>query len=82
VPLDPHLDAIARSQPDASQRAAARFADIEKRLRALEASSPAFQLVAGGAPTSTPREGTPAAESGTPRLWLYIDGSWRFANLT
>lgn len=79
MPVDP----AAGFALDPDGRTAERLADLERRLGALERGAPTIQVVEA-TPTSTPRDGTPAVELGTPphRFWVRIAGSWRYVNLT
>lgn len=61
-------------------RKADRFAELERRVARLE-TAPTIQTFTGS-PTSTPRDGTPGAQTDTPRFWLRIGGVWRFVALT
>lgn len=77
MPLDP-----AAGFPTTPEgRTADRLADHERRLRALEAGGPTIQQIEG-APTSAPRDGTPAVDKTNVRLWLRVNGSWKYTVLT
>ena len=61
-------------------RQAQRLSDLERRVKALEAGSPTIQQIQGN-PAGVVRDGTPAVDSITPRLWLRVGGTWRYVGL-
>lgn len=77
MPLDPALG--IPTAPD--QRTAERLGDLERRLRALENGRPTIQ-VGAGAPSTSPRDGTPYGDSTNVRLWLRVGGAWHYTTLT
>lgn len=77
MPIDP-----ASPQPmDGDSRRSDKLAELERRVATLERAHPVIQVLAG-APTTTPRDGTPAVDSAAVRLWVRVGGVWRFAALT
>jgi len=65
---------------DERQRLYAKIAALEKRIAALERDS--FSApVTEGAPTNG-GEGALAGDSTNTRLWIKINGVWRYAALT
>jgi hypothetical protein len=72
VPIDPTTPAPATP----AGRTAAKLADLERRLAALERGVPTIQT-GTGAPTSSPRDGTPYADVAAPRLYLRVNGAWK-----
>lgn len=81
--LDPVAAAALGASADPGAVLSQRVRDLEREVAALK-RTPTIQLTAGapgGGPT--PREGTPALQSGAPpKLWLYIGGGWHFVSLT
>lgn len=76
MPIDP-----AQGIPlDPAQRSADRMAELERRVGRLE-GSPTIQA-AGGAPTTAPRDGTPYVDTTAVRLYLRVNGAWRYVALT
>lgn len=79
MPLDPR----ATESADPDLRDVARIVDIERRVRALERGAQAMTLpLSAGAPTSTPRDGTAAVDTTNVRLYLRVNGAWRYVALT
>jgi len=77
MPIDP-----AAPQPTTPDgRRADKLSELERRVAALERAHPVMQVLAG-APSSAPRDGTPAVDSGAVRLWIRVGGVWRFVALT
>lgn len=75
------IDPAAGFPHTAAGRTTDKLADLERRVKNLEQGNPT--IAAGtGAPSSAPRDGTPFAQTDTPRLWLYVGGAWRFTTLT
>ena len=77
-PIDPQHEGFALGNPDAEIRQ--QLGDLARRVAALE-STPTIRTNNGG-PTSTPRAGTPAVDTSTNRLYLYVNGAWRYTALT
>lgn len=76
---DPHLDILAKGRHDT--RTANRIGDLERRVRTLEQGRATIQQIAG-TPTTDPRDGTAAVDSVATKLWLRVNGSWRYTTLT
>lgn len=77
MPIDPA--APLPTTPDA--RRADKLAELERRVAALERAHPVIQVLPG-APTTAPRDGTPAVDSSAVRLWVRVNGGWHFVTLT
>lgn len=77
MPIDPA--APQPITPDA--RRADKLADLDRRVAALERAHPVIQVLPG-APTTAPRDGTPAVDSSAVRLWVRVNGGWHFVTLT
>lgn len=78
MPLDPSLLIVQNADPQRN----GELADIRRRLTALEQARPTIQQLTG-TPTTTPRDGTPAVDTtSTGKLWLRVNGVWRFTALT
>lgn len=67
-------------QTSAQGRDADRLADIERRLSAIE-RGPAVQIQAG-APSAAVRDGALIGDTTNVRLWLRLNGVWRYTTLT
>ncbi|MEJ7787495.1 MAG: hypothetical protein WKF96_22045 [Solirubrobacteraceae bacterium] len=62
---------------------AASFATLARRIAALERTlgAPTIQQVEA-APTSTVRDGSAVVDTSSNRLWVRVNGAWRFVGLT
>jgi hypothetical protein len=80
VSIDPALPFFIGDGSD-NRRLTAAIIDHQRRLAVLERGNPVIQVISG-APTSSPREGAPIADKTAARLYLYLNGVWRYTTLT
>lgn len=77
MPIDPH----GPIGLDAEQRRADALADLQRRVTVLEHGAPVIQTGLD-APITAPRDGTPYVATTATRLWLRVNGEWRYVQLT
>jgi hypothetical protein len=73
---------LAISPPTPERRQADRFADLDRRVRALESRPLAFPSGAGVPSGTQGIEGSPYADTVNTRFWLRISGTWRYVAMT
>ena len=74
--IDPNLASLT---PEGSR--ADDIADLKRRVAALESGAPVIQTGVG-VPSAALRDGAPYGQTDTPRIWLRVGGTWRYATLT